>query len=951
MTSAWVQRRLRWGKMAHGYRVVLPLVLVLVLVSLLVCGGAGGEMRVSAAPPLSPPKTKAAEPATSAAVAPRVLVVTNSYIVASGLDTTPRTGPLPDCTLVATLCTLREAILVSNANNPGAGTNKITFTGVTGTILLDTAQGTLDITKTLVIQGPGQNVLALDGGCTAGCGTVTPTGGIRVLMASLAGLILTVNDLTIQNGVATGTFQLGSGGGIAILGGGDIFNGTNLTFVNNTANVTDAHTFVGGGGLYTNHNANLIGVTFTHNATTSYGGGTYIEDYGVLTDVTATNNTATLNGGSLAYNFPFTATNPVVTGNTAGDVGGGIYANDATNITNAVITGNTAQNDGGGFYGESSYKRTFVNLTVSGNTSTTGNGGGFWEAGTTTVANGTFANNHANSGIGGGVYSESTAGAFNLVSGTISGNVAQHGGGVGIGTTAGITLTDTIVAQNTLSGTNPTGPDLYSTNTGTFAGTSNIIGDGSSQGGSGGKLLDGVANNRVGTTAQPFVPLLGPLGNYGSPTLPGGAVLQTLPLLPGSAAIDTGNSCTTYSDRFNNSTAMLTTDARGTGFPRVVNSVCDVGAFETGGFTFSGNGNQSAGLGQPFANPLAVTATPNHPGDAVAGGVVGFTLTPGTASATFAASGGSSCTVIGSNLFAGCVIPAGGVVTSPTVTAGTGAIGTLTANVITAGAPNTTSFTLSVTLNTTSTAVTAIPNPVTAGQSVALTATVTTTATGVGTPAGTVTFTSGGNTLGSGLVLLNGSGVATVSTTALPVGADTITATYSGNATFATGSGMTTETVNTAVLTLTAPTGSGSGNTGSATMAAIRPGANFTLITRQGSIPATGVTYTSSNPNVANVDPITGVVTGLSNGTAIITANGPNGTTGTMTVTVTNSTGGGLTAPNPQPMAHATSAPSTQPPAPQPTRATNSGQGAGGVQPHVTGGTRTATPLPQPAQH
>ncbi len=66
------------------------------------------------------------------------------------------------------------------------------------------------------------------------------------------------------------------------------------------------------------------------------------------------------------------------------------------------------------------------------------------------------------------------------------------------------------------------------------------------------------------------------------------------------------------------------------------------------------------------------------------------------------------------------------------------------------------------------------------GDSVTLTATVTSTA---GMPAGSVTFYNGSTSLGVGT--LNGSGVATLSSTALPAGTDTATATYAAAGNFA----------------------------------------------------------------------------------------------------------------------------------------------------------------------
>ena len=62
------------------------------------------------------------------------------------------------------------------------------------------------------------------------------------------------------------------------------------------------------------------------------------------------------------------------------------------------------------------------------------------------------------------------------------------------------------------------------------------------------------------------------------------------------------------------------------------------------------------------------------------------------------------------------------------------------------------------------------------------TATVTVRSAGAGTPTGTVTFKDGATTLGTGT--LNGAGVATFTTAALPVGHHTITAVYGGDASF-----------------------------------------------------------------------------------------------------------------------------------------------------------------------
>jgi hypothetical protein len=103
--------------------------------------------------------------------------------------------------------------------------------------------------------------------------------------------------------------------------------------------------------------------------------------------------------------------------------------------------------------------------------------------------------------------------------------------------------------------------------------------------------------------------------------------------------------------------------------------------------------------------------------------------------------------------------------------------------------------------------------------------------TGAGTPTGTVTFTtiSGGTTITLGSDIELTGGVATVNTSALPTGSDTITASYSGDATYAVSSGSTPETVQQSgtITTLTSsanPALTGQYVTFTATVAASSPG-------------------------------------------------------------------------------------------------------------------------------
>ena len=89
---------------------------------------------------------------------------------------------------------------------------------------------------------------------------------------------------------------------------------------------------------------------------------------------------------------------------------------------------------------------------------------------------------------------------------------------------------------------------------------------------------------------------------------------------------------------------------------------------------------------------------------------------------------------------------------------------------------------LTITQASTSTGLTSSLNPSILGQSVTFTATVSVVSPGAGTPTGTVTFMDSSTTLGTGT--LNGSGVATYTTSVLAVGSHSITAVYGGDSNF-----------------------------------------------------------------------------------------------------------------------------------------------------------------------
>lgn len=194
-----------------------------------------------------------------------------------------------------------------------------------------------------------------------------------------------------------------------------------------------------------------------------------------------------------------------------------------------------------------------------------------------------------------------------LVNVTVTGNPSQHDT-IDVNLNARLSLSNTVVAGNPTQ----SGGSLNMRNGGQVdAATSfnNLIGPAGDPG-----LVDGVNGNQLDVVD----PLIGPLGNYGGPT-------RTLPLLPGSPAIDAGTSA---------DDDIPALDQRG--LDRV--GAVDIGAFESRGFSLarvSGNG-QSADVGTPFAQPLVVAVSANQAIEPVAGGQVQFNAPASGPSATLA---------------------------------------------------------------------------------------------------------------------------------------------------------------------------------------------------------------------------------------------------------------------------------------------------------------------------
>ncbi len=250
---------------------------------------------------------------------------------------------------------------------------------------------------------------------------------------------------------------------------------------------------------------------------------------------------------------------------------------------------------------------TITNSAIIANTATTSGGGIENAGGVLKVTNSTFSGNTASGpgGATGGAIDNDAHGTATIVSSTISGNTvmsqaaqAAAGGGLfDFATVANsVTLTETIVAGNT--GGNCNGADIGSANpNGLASGGHNLIGVRHNNPADPTCGVDftglAAAGEIVGTDASPVNPKLGPLGNNGGTT-------PTLPLRLGSPAIDAGGTCP----------AGVTTDQRGVTRPQ--GAACDIGAYESQGFTVQSvavSGATPLKVGQ--TTPLTATGTYN----------------------------------------------------------------------------------------------------------------------------------------------------------------------------------------------------------------------------------------------------------------------------------------------------------------------------------------------------
>jgi predicted outer membrane repeat protein len=241
--------------------------------------------------------------------------------------------------------------------NAGAGDTIVFAPGVSGTITL--TNGTLGLTKSVTITGPGAGTLAIDGGGSTGILSIT------------AGPV-SVSGLTFTHGAAQDGGAIQASAGALLTVSDSVFSGNSATAI--------------GGAIAVQSSLSVSDSTFTGN---SAGG-------------------AAGEGGAIFAHIPFTVVNSTFSANTAGSSGGaigdgtGTFAGNGPQITNSTFTGNVAGGPGAhGFGGAMVVSGAILESdSIDGNSAgPTGVGGGIYSDNTAvdgTIAAGNSAGTGAN---------------------------------------------------------------------------------------------------------------------------------------------------------------------------------------------------------------------------------------------------------------------------------------------------------------------------------------------------------------------------------------------------------------------------------------------------------------------------------------------------------------------------------------------------------------------------
>jgi hypothetical protein len=311
-----------------------------------------------------------------------------NFVVTRTDDPTP--SPAPNGCDTGGSCSLREAVLASNANNANdtivleatAAPYSLTRQGAPEEIGHTGDLDIMDSDNTITISGADADTTIIDA-----------TGlSDRIFDVHEINQTVTMNNLTLQNGDA----EAENGGAIRVSGDG--MSGSNLLHMNDCRLLDNE---AANGGAIWGQNAGADGLILlrsllTGNSASGNGGGIAASSgFGAnILDSTIDDNDAGADGGGiwvLSNTFP-DLRNSTVSNNTAGGMGGGIFFEGVgdINLNNSTISGNHATN-GGAIKAGSISGVKFRNVTITDNSSS-GAGAGIFIPLNQGVNDATFSN-------------------------------------------------------------------------------------------------------------------------------------------------------------------------------------------------------------------------------------------------------------------------------------------------------------------------------------------------------------------------------------------------------------------------------------------------------------------------------------------------------------------------------------------------------------------------------
>jgi hypothetical protein len=360
----------------------------------------------------------------------------------------PHLEPFEDRTLLSSYLAATVADLIAdiNAANAAGGANTITLTAPTSNpYVLTAVDNTTDGANGLPVIAKKDTLRIIGNGDTIGRRTASGTPAFRLFDVA-SGASLTLENLTLQNGLAFGSGSASEGGAIYTQ---DTLVLSSVTVQGNVAQGSNGTTTQKGDGTPGNDAA---------------GGGVW------------SNGTLTLENGTLVQNNQaiggnggngVTEHNVVGIGGVGGDAsGGGLYVAAGTAyVTGASISNNSAQGGAGGTWYYMGFGQAYGGNAF---------GGGIYVANATvSVSSDTVQNNSALGGfslandlefaeaIGGGLYAN--GGTLTLSNDTVQYNSATvsdgyggRGGGIYIASGATVSI-DAFTVANTINNTDSSG--------------------------------------------------------------------------------------------------------------------------------------------------------------------------------------------------------------------------------------------------------------------------------------------------------------------------------------------------------------------------------------------------------------------------------------------------------------------------------------------------------------